>query len=286
MTSATIRGAKTEDAAACGTICYEAFCKINKEHGFPPDFPSPDVARGVLSMMFSHPGFYCVVAESGGRIAGSNCLDERSRIAGVGPITVDSSVQNAGIGRRLMEAVLERARERNFAGVRLLQAAFHGRSLSLYAKLGFAVREVCAVMQGSPIRKAIDGCSVRAAAISDVDGCNRVCTRVHGHDRGRELEDAIAQGSAVVVERGGRITGYASSVAFFGHASGESDLDLQAIIAAAESFGGPGIIVPMRNAPLFRWCLDHGLRAVEPLTLMTIGLYNQPAGAYLPLILF
>jgi hypothetical protein len=43
------------------------------------------------SMMFSHPGFYCVVAESEGRIVGSNCLDERSAIAGVGPITVEPS---------------------------------------------------------------------------------------------------------------------------------------------------------------------------------------------------
>jgi len=236
--------------------------------------------------MFSHPGFYCVVAESGGRIAGSNCLDERSTIAGIGPITVDPSVQNAGIGRRLMEAVLDRARERNFAGVRLLQAAFHVRSLTLYAKLGFAVREVCAVMQGSPIRTPIEGYSVRPASISDVEHCNRACTRVHGHDRGRELADAIGQGSAVVVERGGRITGYSTAVAFFGHAVAESDLDLQAIIAAADSFGGPGIIVPVRNAALFRWCLDHGLRVVEPMTLMTIGLYNEPAGAYLPSILF
>ena len=38
-------------------------------------------------MMFSHPGFYGVVAESDGRIIGSNCLDERSPIAGVRPIT-------------------------------------------------------------------------------------------------------------------------------------------------------------------------------------------------------
>ena len=68
--------------------------------------------------MFSDPGFYCVVAESDGHIAGSNCMDERNAIAGVGPITIDPKVQNRGIGRKLMDAVLDRARERNFAGVR------------------------------------------------------------------------------------------------------------------------------------------------------------------------
>ena len=52
-------------------------------------------------MLFSSPGFYCVVAESEGRIVGSNCLDERSLIAGIGPITVDPGAQNLGVGRKL-----------------------------------------------------------------------------------------------------------------------------------------------------------------------------------------
>jgi len=65
-----------------------------------------------------------------------------------------------------------------------------------------------------------------------------------------------------------------------------ANLDLQALIAAAEGFGGPGILVPTRNAELFRWCLANGLRVVEPMTLMTLGLYNEPAGAYLPSILY
>ena len=90
----------------------------------------------------------------------------------------------------------------------------------------------------------------------------------------------------MVAESEGRITAYASSVAFFGHAVGESNWDLQALISAAPEFQGPGILVPTRNAALFRWCLESGLRVVQPMTLMTTGLYNEPAGAYLPSILF
>jgi GNAT superfamily N-acetyltransferase len=286
MTSVTIRQARPEDVPVCGRICYGAFTKINSDHGFPPDFPAPEAAIGVLSMMFAHPGFYCVVAESQGRILGSNCLDERSAIAGVGPITVDPNVQDQGAGRRLMMAVMERARQRNFPGVRLLQAAFHNRSLALYTKLGFDPRELLAVMQGSPLRKPMAGCTVRPATAADADPCNRVCRHVHGHDRAGDLADAIEHGSAVVVERGGRLTGYTSSMAFFGHSAAETNLDLEALISSAEAFGGPGIIVPTRNAALFRWCLENGLRVVQPLTLMTAGLYNEPAGAYLPSILY
>src|SRR6266446_4274823 len=202
--SVAIRQAKPEDAPVCGRICYEAFTKINNDHGFPPDFPSPEPAIGVLSMMFVHPGFYCVVAESQGRIVGSNCLDERSAIAGVGPITIDPNVQNQGIGRRLMLAVMDRARARNVQGVRLLQAAFHNRSLSLYTKLGFDPRELLAVMNGSPLRNRMEGCTVRPATASDAEQCNWICRQVHGHDRAGDLAGAIEQGSARVVERHGR----------------------------------------------------------------------------------
>jgi GNAT superfamily N-acetyltransferase len=281
-----IRRAKPEDAHACGVICYEAFTRINVRHGFPQDFPSPDVATGVLSMMFAHPGFYCVVAEFQGEIVGSNCLDERTLIAGVGPITVDVEVQNKSIGRALMQAVLDRAAERKFVGVRLLQAAFHNRSLSLYAKLGFDMREFMSVMQGPPINKVMTGYQVRPASEADVEACNSLCKAVHGHERGGDLSDAIKQRTAVLAEHDGRITAYASAVGFFGHAVGRTNYDLQALIASAPAFLGPGIIVPTRNAALFRWCLENGLKVVEPMTLMTIGLYNEPTGAYLPSVLY
>lgn len=281
-----LRRATAEDAPACGAICYEAFCKVNTEHGFPPDFPAPDVAVGVLSMMFSHPGFYCVVAEINGCIVGSNCLDERCAVAGVGPITVGPNVQDRSVGRTLMDAVLDRARERSLPAIRLLQAAFHNRSLSLYAKLGFIAREPLSVMQGPPPRKPVDGCCVRPAGASDLERCNEICRDVHGHDRAGELRDALEKGTALVVERDGRTTAYTTGLGFFGHSVGETNLDLQALMASAEVFSGPGVIVPTRNAALFCWCLENGLRVVEPMTLMTIGLYNEPAGAYLPSVLF
>ena len=281
-----IRRATAGDADICGHICYEAFAAISRKHNFPQDFPVPEASLGLMGMLFSHPGFYCVVAESGGRIVGSNCLDERSTIAGIGPITVAPDVQNRSVGRILMQAVIDRARERAFPGVRLLQAAYHNRSLSLYTKLGFDLREPISVMQGSPLKRTIEGCAVRPAREDDLEAANRVCERVHGHSRSGELRDAIGQGTALVVERHGRVTGYASELAFFGHAAAESNLDLQALIAAADRFGGTGILVPTRNAELFRWCLLNGLKVVQPMTLMTIGLYNEPAGAYLPSILY
>ena len=105
---------------------------------------------------------------------------------------------------------------------------------------------------------------------------------MHGHTRSGELADAVKQGAAFVVERDGRITGYTSGLNYFGHSVAESNRDLQALIGAAENLVGPGFLVPTRNATLFRWCLEHGLRVVQPNTLMSIGLYNEPSGAWIP----
>jgi predicted N-acetyltransferase YhbS len=285
-TDVIIRRATPQDAAACGKICYDAFSTVNAAHGFPCDFPAPEAALGVITSLFNAPGFYCVVAESNGQILGSNCLDERSIIHGVGPITVDPNTQNRGVGRKLMEAVLDRAREQHATGVRLVQAAFHNRSLSLYASLGFEVREPLVVLQGRTRERSVAGCTVRPAASEDMATCNALSHRIHGFDRGADLAYSTQQGTALVVEREGRVVGYSTGLAFFGHTTAESNQDLRALLTSVESFGGAGFLLPTRNSELFRWCLSNGLRVVEPLTLMSIGLYSEPSGAWLPSILF
>lgn len=215
-----LRPAKPEDAEVCGRIVYEAFGKISNQHNFPPDWPSEEVSVGFLSGLISHPGFYGVVAEVDGRVAGSNFLDERSSVAGLGPITVDPELQNARVGRELMAHVLDRAWSSGRPGVRLVQAAYHGRSLSLYAKLGFDAREPLSCMQGMPLRRSLTGYPVRRATKGDVAACNELCRRVHGFERGRELEDAIAANTATVVEHESGITGFATMIGLGGYAVG------------------------------------------------------------------
>jgi predicted N-acetyltransferase YhbS len=127
-----LRPGRPEDTEVCGRIIYEAFGAISGEHNFPSDFPAPEIATGLASMLLGHPGLYSVIAEVNGKVVGSNFLDERSTISGVGPVTVDPAAQNNGVGRILMQDVIQRAAERAAPGIRLLQDAYHGRSLSLY----------------------------------------------------------------------------------------------------------------------------------------------------------
>jgi predicted N-acetyltransferase YhbS len=278
--------ATPDDARECGIIRYEAFKAIAEQHRFPLGTPPPEVAAASFSRWISHPGYYVVVAEVEGRIVGSNVLDERSAIAGLGPITVDPTVQNRMVGSRLMQAALQRVSERRCPGVRLVQAAYHTRSLCLYTKLGFEVRELLVNLQGSPVGLQVPGHAVRLATDGDLGNCNALCRRVHGHDRSGELIDAIRDGTATVVEHESRLTGYATVVGFSGHVVAESNADIKALLGAATEFVGPGFLLPARNGELFRWCLEHGLRMVQPLTLMSMGLYNELQGVYLPSIIY
>lgn len=282
----TLRHGDEGDALECGRICYAAFKTIAQSHGFTPDFTSVEAATEALSSLLKNPKFYSVIAEIQGKTVGSNFMDQRSAIAGIGPITVEPSQQNSGIGRELMQDVLAHAEEAKFVGVRLVQAAYHGRSLSLYTKLGFITRETLSVMQGPAIQEAISGLLIREATESDLKKCNEICKSVHGIDRGGELQEAISNRTALIVEKRGKITGYSTALAFVGHSVAKTNEDMMALIGCGKEYRGPGIIVPTRNHELFKWCLERGLRVTEQLTLMTIGTYNEPAGTYLPSILY
>jgi hypothetical protein len=148
------------------------------------------------------------------------------------------------------------------------------------------VREPLSVLQGPPLNTTFAGYDVRPATEADIAACNNLCRRVHGFDRSVELRDAIAAHTAMVADHLGQITAYATGVAFSGHAVAATNQDLKALIGAAPAFLGPGFLLPTRNHEVFAWCLDNGLRLVMQMTLMTIGLYNEPAGAYLPSILY
>ena len=283
----TLREATPADAEECARICFEAFGGLHDHHRFPRDFPALEAASGVISVFIGHPSIWGVVAEHDGRIVGSNFLDERDPIRGVGPITIDPQHQSTGVGRRLMEAVMERGR--GAAGVRLLQDAFHMRSLSLYASLGFEVKESVVVISGKPRSEPVGGGEVRPITEDDLEHCEALCKKVHGFERTNELRDAMQAFAPFVAIREGRITAYASNVTFWpmAHGVAESDEDMKALLlGAAAAVEEPiAFLVPIRSG-LFRWCLAEGLRLVKPMNLMAVGEYHEPSGSWFPNVLY
>jgi GNAT superfamily N-acetyltransferase len=283
----TLREAEPADLEACAQICFEAFGDIHDHHRFPRDFPALEAAMGMLGAWIPHPAVWGVVAEVDGRIVGSNFLDERDPIRGVGPITIAPTGQNAGVGRRLMEAVLERGE--GARGIRLLQDGFHMRSLSLYSKLGFDVTASCVVMHGTARSGPITGVEVRPLGEHDLEECEALCKEVHGFERTGALRDAIQAFAPFAAVRDGRIVAYATTLTFWpmAHGVAEHEEDMQALLlgAAAVLDESLALLVPLRSG-LFPWCLEQGLRAVKPMNVMARGEYQEPRGSWFPSVLY
>jgi predicted N-acetyltransferase YhbS len=283
----TLREVEPEDAEACARIVFEAFGSIHDHHRFPRDFPALEAAAALMATWIPHPAVWGVVAEIDGQIIGSNFLDERDPIAGVGPITVDPKGQNSGVGRKLMEAVLERGK--GAPGIRLVQDGFHMRSLSLYTSLGFEVTASCVLMSGRP-RGAVTGdVELRPVTEEDLEECGALSKKVHGFERTGVLRDAIQAFSPFVALRDGRIVAYASTVTFWpmAHGVAENEDDMKALLlGAATALKEPlALLVPLRSG-LFGWCLEQGLRAVKPMNVMALGSYREPSGSWFPSVLY
>ncbi len=283
----TLRAIEPADAADSAQIVFDAFGAIQDHHRFERDFPALEAASGIVSMFIPHPMVWGVVAEVGGRIVGSNFLDERSPIRGVGPITVSPQGQNSGVGRKLMRAVLERGE--GAPGIRLLQDAFHMRSLSLYGSLGFDVKEPVALMTGKPRSEPERRVQVRPLEESDLEECEALCRNVHGYERTNELRDAVKAFTPFVAVRDEQIVAYASTISFWpmNHGVGRSDDDMKALLlgSAAVVEEPLAFLVPLRSS-LFRWCLEEGLRLVKPMNLMALGDYRDPRGSWFPSVLY
>src|SRR4051812_12363938 len=84
-----LRSVEPDDAPALAQILFDAFGAIHDHHRFERDFPVLGAATGMMEMWVPHRSVWGVVAESEGQIVGSNFLDERDPIRGVGPITVN-----------------------------------------------------------------------------------------------------------------------------------------------------------------------------------------------------
>ena len=252
-----LRPPTATDADACGRLIYDAFASIADLHNFPRDFESSDRALAMAHAIIDDPGFWGVAAEADGRLVGCNFLDERGAIRGVGPLCVHPDYHGRGIGRRLMRAVLDRGKDA--AGIRLVQDAFNTVSMPLYASLGFEVKEPLALMTGRIRQPAVGAPTARPMRAEDVPACAALCQRVHGFDRGREVEGALAHFKPFVLVREGRICAYCSAPTywFLNHGVAENVQDMEDLLrgVSAQVAEPLGLLLPTRQAELFRWCL-------------------------------
>jgi predicted N-acetyltransferase YhbS len=276
---------RSDDAVVCGKIGFEAHGAVAAAHNVPSEQPSVEYAVGMIRQLLTQPMSQGFVAEREGQVVGSIFLHTFGSVAVIGPLTVHPTAEG-GIGRSLMGQALAAAGGGGLEQVRLVQSPAHLRSLALYVKMGFDVREPLVLMSGDLPPSAPGPARVRSAAEADIADCSALCQRIHGLEREAELRSAIEQAVATVAERDGRLVGYATGVGILGHAVAETTDDLKGLIAGAPAIMGPGFFVPTRNSDLLRWLLGAGMRAAWPAALMSLGPYQPPAGAFLPSLAF
>jgi L-amino acid N-acyltransferase YncA len=208
-------------------------------------------------------------------------------VGGVGPISVDASFEGRGIGRALMQAVLDYAKQNSIEQVRLLQDSFNVRSLSLYASLGFDVRESIGVMEARPATTADS--SVRPLMEKDLPAIDDLSRRIYKVSRQGEIAAAAPHGFPVFVrEHAGQITGYWMP-GLFGHGLAETEADALALIGQAARQIPPEFAVffcPLSLGNLYRAALKSGHRLRKIMTYMTVGKFERPERIWLPSVCY
>jgi ribosomal protein S18 acetylase RimI-like enzyme len=223
-----------------------------------------------------------VAEESGVVIGTALCWKFGADRASLGHVIVSSGHQGRGVGRRLMEAVLEELGPR----ITFLHATTAGQPL--YEKLGFNVCGSLEQYQGNisttfPVALP-DGERLRTGTLADLPDLIGLASRASGLERNAVLSALLKRGECVVLERDGEILGFSVLRRFgWGHVVGpvvamlsRDDVRARALIGHWLS-GREGefvrIDVPLGTS-LTDWLSGQGLKHVDTVSKMV---RNAPA---------
>jgi predicted N-acetyltransferase YhbS len=148
------------------------------------------------------------VAEAGGTVVGTAlCWQQKERHGTLGMIIVSAQHQGKGIGRELMQRVLEQL------GGRCTHLIATPAGQPLYERLGFkAAGTICqhqGTLTGFPAIQPVLGDSVRLAEPGDLAAIIELADRATGMSRGDVLKQLVAMAEGVVLEREGGLAGFA-----------------------------------------------------------------------------
>jgi predicted N-acetyltransferase YhbS len=282
-----IRSAVAGDAAACAATAYAAHARVSAVHNFPSELPTLEVATRFIRSKLENPRCRGYVAEKDGYVVGSVFVTAVADCpaGAIGPLTVEPA-HEGGVGAALLQEAVAEAARMGIVQLRLIQSPTHLRSLALYTKAGFDLREPLLVVTNTALTHAVDNSGLRRATLGDDSDCACLCRKVYGFARTAELNEAIGGNTAMVLERKDRIAGYACSIGFRGHAVASTVEDLMVLIAHAPKSVGAGLFIPTRNGALLRWLLHNGARALWPAAIFSIGDFHEPTTPYLPSMVF
>jgi ribosomal protein S18 acetylase RimI-like enzyme len=206
--SIRIRDMARTDLERVGEILFEAFSAGASRYGYASRVNSVQEGIAWAWAIFRHHPREILTAEVEDRVVGICCLNMRGVHGGVGPVAVDPSFHGKGIGRQLMDALLERAGD--LQSVRLFQETFNPASFSLYCSLGFRpVEKLLDLFVDMEKRMKMELCSnVHESKEQDLDEIFIYDNTRSRFDRRPDLAYYLKWGKVFVYRSHSRILGY------------------------------------------------------------------------------
>lgn len=219
---------------------------------------------------------WAVCDEHGAVVGTALWWEYGARFATVGLVVVDPGQQGKGIGRRLMEAIIDDA------GARTLHLVATQAGLKLYRQNGFEEIGTIEQRQGIPNPQveiaAPAGVSLRAVTSDDAATLCKLDTAAMGAPREHVVRAVLAAGTGVLAMQGGEPIGFAlMRPAGLGRVIGPIVAPDPSVAIALIAFmlrrsdGFARIDLPGEAQDVARWLDSVGLVCVDRVTAMERG---------------
>ena len=281
-----IRPMEEADIPAAGRIMCESFNTQNQGLGLPPEWPDEVFTSNLIGLLFGNPGFIKIVAvdRATDALIGVNFLESGDPVTAPGPISVDTQAQNKGVGRALMEYVLEFSLQLQKPDIRLVQVANNLKSFALYASQDFKFGETLTMIAGRVAENQLEdaGYTIRPMTEADVAACSAMHERANMFPRSADIMGAVFEGSPhqpFVALQNDQIVAYTTGFFLLGHSVAETPAAFKALFGwVSQRVDNALFHLPARVYPeLLKWALTEAqLRVVRQEILMYRGAYAAP----------
>lgn len=279
--------AQPEHVNGLAEACIAAFNEFNNQHLLPEGTPR-DVAsaRVMYSELLNSDRAHVLAALQDGEVVGSAWLRLEDDVAAFEDVNTAPAKQGNGVARAIMMHGLEAASRLGYKKIRLTQSAHNSTALSLYASLGFEVKETFAEMKATitPVAGAAALPMVRPLTEADLSQVEEVSRRLYRLNRRSDVAAVLASGApALAVAPNGKVEGYLT-LGGSAHGMAEHEDHAMALISeAARLYPDKAVIsLPLSFHGMFRKALQAGYRTLEVHNLMAYGPYERPDGIWMP----
>ena len=217
------------------------------------------------------------IAEQNGVIVGTAMgWPFTDQVSSLGLVIVSSECRGKGLGRKLMDVVLDKLGER---AVMLISTA---DGLPLYKKYGFDVKGTIHQHQGAsftaPLLMANEGQRIRPLGASDIDKIVQLDASAVGYERAEVLRELVESGQGIVLESQDEAVGF-SIFRRFGHGyvigpTIAPNLDGARMMISHWLRSNPGMFIRLDvpgESDLSDWLDGLGVSCVDRVNRMVLG---------------